>query len=318
MTEQYYALVIENIKAESQLLFRQNGEDGFAVRIEDESDGLFWRPLIETALPNKAVAFFPYFSKQNDVKITGKDDFKHYAAFADKQLIFCRDADYDYLLENPILNQPFVFHTYIYGRENYYSLAEGLEDIVEKATQEASTDKFDFSDFFQTYSKTIYPYLVSSLYSTQQNDNYLPALSARNFGKTAGFIKIDNPSKDLSDLKQKLAAHYGTSLATYHSDDKFEIFKNHLSELGLSEDNAYLFMSCHDVFDRVFLPVMKYVGDDLTKKHFAFLTTNKEKKIYQAYIEINSFKTLAQSNPQMFGHLFYQRIIQNIQIAFQN
>ena len=77
-------------------------------------------------------------------------------------------------------------------------------------------------------------------------------------------------------------------------------------------------MSCHDVFDRVFLPVMKYVGDDLTKKHFAFLTTNKEKKIYQAYIEINSFKTLAQSNPQMFGHLFYQRIIQNIQIAFQN
>ena len=76
------------------------------------------------------------------------------------------------------------------------------------------------------------------------------------------------------------------------------------SELGLSEDNAYLFMSCHDVFDRVFLPVMKYVGDDLTKKHFAFLTTNKEKKIYQAYIEINSFKTLAQSNPQMFGHLF--------------
>ena len=318
MTEQYYALVIENIKAESQLLFRQNGKDGFAVRIEDESDGLFWRPLIETALPNKAVAFFPYFSKQNDVKITGKDDFKHYAAFADKQLIFCRDADYDYLLENPILNQPFVFHTYIYGRENYYSLAEGLEDIVEKATQEASTDKFDFSDFFQTYSKTIYPYLVSSLYSTQQNDNYLPALSARNFGKTAGFIKIDNPSKDLSDLKQKLVAHYSTLLATYHSEKGFKTFENHLSELGLSEDNAYLFMSCHDVFDRVFLPVMKYVGDDLTKKHFAFLTTNKEKKIYQAYIEINSFKTLAQSNPQMFGHLFYQRIIQNIQIAFQN
>lgn len=68
MTEQYYALVVENIKAEAQLLFRQNGKDGFAVRIEDESDELFWRPLIETALPNKALTFFPYFSKQNDYK----------------------------------------------------------------------------------------------------------------------------------------------------------------------------------------------------------------------------------------------------------
>ena len=126
MTEQYYALVIENIKAEAQLLFLRDKKDGFAVRIEDESDALFWRPLIETALPNKALAFFPDFSEQNGVKITGKDDFKHYTAFADKQLIFCRDADYDYLLENPILNQPFVFHTYIYGRENYYTLAEGF------------------------------------------------------------------------------------------------------------------------------------------------------------------------------------------------
>ena len=41
MTEQYYALVIENIKAEAQFLFRQDKKDGFAVRIEDESDELF-------------------------------------------------------------------------------------------------------------------------------------------------------------------------------------------------------------------------------------------------------------------------------------
>ena len=59
MKEQYYSKIVTDIKDETQLTFRRNGKEGFAVRLEDERDEDFWQPLLETALPNMEFAFYP-------------------------------------------------------------------------------------------------------------------------------------------------------------------------------------------------------------------------------------------------------------------
>ncbi len=317
MKEQYYSKILTDIKDETQLTFRRNGKEGFAVRLEDERDKNFWLPLLEMALPNMEFAFYPYFDEKNNVGITGKEDFKKYIKHADSQLIFCRDADYDYLLENSILNQPFVFHTYVYGRESFYSFSEGLKEIVETNTKETIADDSQFVDFFKAYSKIIYPYLLSSLFSTKLADGNL---TARNLGKVAGFSQILNPAENLESLKQILGTGFKLFYDTYKVQSEFQVFEKQLERLGFSEENAYLFISCHDVFEKVTLKLLNHVGLHLSDKHYSILSTKKEKAEYQKYRknEANSFEKLAQNNPKMATCSFYQRIVQDIRVAFQN
>ena len=186
------------IKLQTQQFFRRNGLDGLVVRVEGQTDEAFWRPLIEAALPNKSLQFFPYFDEANTT--TGKHDVVKYIGFGDKQLIFCIDSDADYLLENPILQIPFVFHTYADAIENYWCYADGLADVF-KRTTDSEGISFDFVQFFETYSQIVYPYLLCALFSTAEKDGQL---SHKELCKRAKFDIIKKPQQDLSDFKQKL------------------------------------------------------------------------------------------------------------------
>jgi hypothetical protein len=137
-------------------------------------------------------------------------------------------------------------------------------------------------------------------------------------GKQAGFIKINDIDSDLIGFKQKLQALYASLLNHYAVNPNFESFKRRLYELGLKEEEAYLFTRCHDVFDRVLIPLMQFLGDDLVKTHFATLATNEEKANYYNHIKAYSYSVVAQTNAAMPLCSFYQRIIHDIRVAFQN
>jgi hypothetical protein len=201
------------VKLQTQQFFRRNGLDGLVVRVEGQTDESFWRPLLETALPNKALLFFPYFDETSTT--TGKLDVVKYIGFGDKQLIFCLDSDSDYLLENPILQTPFVFHTYVDAIENYWCYAEGLLGVLKKASDTEGVS-FDFVSFFENYSKIIYPYLLCSLFSTKENDGQL---LREELGKHAGFIKANtyeivaqtNPKMNLCSFYQRIVQDIQTA-----------------------------------------------------------------------------------------------------------
>lgn len=125
-------------------------------------------------------------------------------------------------------------------------------------------------------------------------------------------------SYSLTNFKQKLQVLYDSLLNQYLSNPAFEPFKARLTELGLKEHEAYLFIRCHDVLDRVFIPIMKFIGDDLAKTRFATLATNEEKANYYNHIKTHIYSIVAQNNPAMLQCSFYQRIIHDIQMAFQN
>jgi hypothetical protein len=86
MNKQFIEFVLLTIKTDTQRSFAAQNKVGSAVRIENEKDESFWRPVLETALPNFKFIFFPYFK---DISLTkGKTDIKKYIDFADKDLIF--------------------------------------------------------------------------------------------------------------------------------------------------------------------------------------------------------------------------------------
>jgi Protein of unknown function (DUF4435) len=286
-----------------------------AVRVEGtKNDELFWSTIFQIAVPDIKPEFYPQCVQYPSAGTTGKNCVLLLKDYADKELVLCIDSDSDYLLENPILQTPFVFHTYADSIENFWCYAKGLSEVMKTATNTEGVP-FDFVNFFKNYSSILYPYLLCSLFSTKEKDNLL---ARQELGKHAGFIKITDITADLTVLKEKLENQYTALLNSYKANTAFEPFKQHLTDLGLIEKEAYLFVRGHDVLDRVFVPLMKFIGDDLTKTHFTSLTTNEEKANYYAHIKAHNYDFVAQNNSFMHTSVFYQRIVEDIQATFQN
>jgi hypothetical protein len=310
MNEQLVENIILNLKEQTQLEFQPYGLEGLAVRIENENDEAFWRAILEKALPNKGLVFLPSF--KNIKEAYGKYDYKKYLQYADNQLIFCKDADYDYLLQNPDFDKPFVFHTYLYSRENYYCIAEGLTDVVKKATNTEGVT-YNPLPFLIDFSNMIYPYLLCSLYATQKADGLL---SAEELGKASGFINITKPKQEIKEKKDDLKIKYEATLLQYNQTLDFKKLKKQMTGLGVNPQNAYLFLRGHNVLRNIAIPLMKYMGDNASKKHFKSLKTNAEKAAYQLHIRANPYDIAAQNNPGIPNSEFYNRIINDIKQAF--
>ena len=119
-------------------------------------------------------------------------------------------------------------------------------------------------------------------------------------------------SEDVQRMKTE--TQYTVLLNQCTENPAFEPFKNHLNDLGLTEKEAYLFVRGHDVLDKVTMPLMK----NIVKKRFAALISQEEKIAYDKQIKTQPYEVVFQNNPQKHQCSFYQRIVQDIQRAFQN
>jgi Protein of unknown function (DUF4435) len=314
MNEVFYEIIAENVKTETQVRLKQLGLKGFAVRIENEKDESFWRPIIESVIPNKTLVFYTFFREASTTK--GKTDIKKYIDFAGKDLIFCIDADYDYLLQNTdYIGKPFVFHTYVYAIENIYSHAEGLKETLEQAINTEGVT-FDFELFFKDYSSIIYDWLSYSLYSEKIKDGIL---SRETCGKMAGFNKLNNIEKDLIELQIKLEKEAETIKKQYESIDDFNSFRTQLNELGYNKNNAYLFLRGHDLLDRVTIKLLKFLGYNLLQIKFDELRQlgNIHKiTALNKYLKTKHFERNLRRNQAFQSNYFYKNIVSDIQKAF--
>jgi Protein of unknown function (DUF4435) len=314
MNDFFYEIIAENVKTETQVRLKQLGLKGFAVRIENEKDESFWRPIIESVIPNKTLVFYTFFREASTTK--GKTDIKKYIEFADKDLIFCIDADYDYLLENTdFIGKPFVFHTYVYAIENIFSYAEGLKNTLEKALN-TEGPPFNYEAFFKNYSTIIYDWLCYSLYSEKVKDGLL---SRDICGKKAGFIRFNNTENDLAELKIKLEKEGETFTKQYELLADFKSFKIRLNELGLTQNNAYLFLRGHDLFEGVTIKLLKFIGYNLLQNKYAELKQlGRENEIenLNKLLKTKHFERILRQNQAFQSNSYYTHIVSDIQKAY--
>ena len=284
------------------------------VLVEDKSDKPFWSYTLDKFIDSK-YEIFPFVNYPT-FDTTGKSALiKYYSSFSDSDFIICVDSDYDYLLENPNLQKPFIFQTYTYSFENYHCFPDGIKNVLEKAVDTEGVE-FDFVEYFKRYSEGIYDLLCCSIYSEKMKDGILPI---KDCAKKAGFIKIYDLEKDLDNLHVSLKSFIQPFLKQY-SSDAFKRFKARLGELGLNNENAYLFFQGHALKSKFVIPLMQALGDPIYEQkltQFKDIGNIEGLTEYISIVKSKNYETRLRDENRSFENCFlYQKLVNQLRESF--
>lgn len=244
------------------------------VEIEDSIDMGFWKDILKEKCPSKDFHFNPYHTVLNDNdmgnRVKGKTRIMEMASQMNDWHIGCIDSDYDWILSDycdkgkTINDNKYLLQTYAYSFENLLCLSSALNDFCQETTEEC-TD-VDFNDYVQKVSATIYPLLIWSLYLYSKGNH--------DFTPTAWHDILISTLKDteasLALIEEKVKAKFD-ELNTIHASEISERdnLKESLSKTkGITEENAYLFVRGHDLFDHLVNSILKPIIESLRIQHY--------------------------------------------------
>ena len=187
-----------------------------------------------------------------------------------RDMIACVDADYDYILQGAtemsrqMLENPYIFHTYAYAIENFQCYAKGLHETCVMVTLNDHRI-FNFERFLQSYSQTIWPLFVWHVVFLQRRKMTMH-FDMCEFNKVVVLpsVRIQNPKWAIEYLSKKVRAKM------FQLERRFPKLKDALPEtermlrdLGINDNNTYLYIQGHHLFDLVVSPVVQTVCDIL-------------------------------------------------------
>ena len=240
------------------------------VYVESYDDVFFWRSVLGR-YENDKLFFDIMLPSRNQHLDRGKK-----AAIANmlkgvgRDMIACVDADYDYILQGStemskqMLENPYIFHTYAYAIENFQCYAKGLHETCVMVTLN-DHHIFNFERFLQSYSQTIWPLFVWHVAFLQRRKMTMH-FDMSEFNKVVLLptVRIQNPNWAIEYLGKKVRAKM------FQLERRFPKVKEGLPEvekrvhgLGIHENNTYLYIQGHHLFDLVVSPVVQTVCDIL-------------------------------------------------------
>ena len=240
------------------------------VYVESYDDVFFWRSVLGR-YENDKLFFDIMLPSRNQHLDRGKK-----AAIANmlkgvgRDMIACVDADYDYILQGStemskqMLENPYIFHTYAYAIENFQCYAKGLHETCVMVTLN-DHHIFNFERFLQSYSQTIWPLFVWHVAFLQRRKMTMH-FDMCEFNKVVVLpsVRIQNPKWAIEYLSKKVRAKM------FQLERRFPKLKDALPEtermlrdLGINDNNTYLYIQGHHLFDLVVSPVVQTVCDIL-------------------------------------------------------
>lgn len=277
------------------------------VEVEDNIDREFWRDLLTPLCPEKELHFncFQTIVKGKDVvEVTGKARIIGLSDSLNDNHIGCVDSDYDWLLSDKtqdgktISGSKYLLQTYAYSFENLMCQAESLADFCCDNTEEES--EFDFTDYLNRFSKIVYPLLMWSVYLYGKDNS--------SFTPTDWRKLLVNTEKDaeasLAIVESKVQATTEKmdgdfEAETAEKDKMKQILKD---EKDVTEENAYLYVRGHDLFDHLLASVLSPIIVGLRGKHYSCLrdadmSDTERKTAFMTYHEKDmSVRELLQKN----------------------
>lgn len=255
-----------NYIATQNALAPRNAKQEVLVYVEGYEDIAFWYHILAPYAAQKNLRFNVQIPVKNGKFDKGKLGVLNLKPNVGKNLILCLDSDYDYLLDNPnINNQPFIFQTYTYAIENYKCFAPSLAPLCVQATCNSGVpDNIEL--LILQYSQIIYDLLIWSVWLHAQNDTTTYPIS-----DFCVDIKIPSspPIADfpaiLQTIKQKLILKCQQLETTFSAQlADFQTLKNTLTNTkNLTPDTAYLFANGHTIKDNVTLMLLKSITTNL-------------------------------------------------------
>lgn len=241
--------------------------------VESFDDVYFWRTVLSD-LENDGCYFEIMLPSRN--KLTkGKKTVLKNKLFNQigEGMIACVDADYDYLMQGCtqtskyILNNPYVFHTYVYAIENFQCYAPSLHDVCVMATL---NDKpiFDFERMLEDFSEICYPLFVWSVWAYRTGNHDVFSLTNFTTVTTLGHINIGaNTGAQMHHLQEKVQNSLKWLNRRFpDKDSEISDLSMELQQLGVTPHTTYLYMQGHHLFDNIISPIIKKVTSALRRE----------------------------------------------------
>jgi Protein of unknown function (DUF4435) len=294
-----------------------------AITVEGKDDVAFWSFVFDRSQLNGKYQIFKSYQYPS-ADSSGKLTLAHFLPYTQTDFAICIDSDYDYLLENPVWQRPFVFQTYTYSIENYYCYVPSLNAVVNRAAniplntvEVRNPDSFgegvSFEEIFiHQFSQIIYELTVESL---QEAINIGRSEEPRrNLGRN---IRLSGQS--IEAKFSNLTVHVQNQIQGLLINDEF---RNSLTDKGLTPETAYLFVRGHDVLNSAFLPILKLFQETFRRQKLSELSTiadnNLRKSSEKAYrMSVISVQTCLTENRNFTDCFLFQKIENDIRFAFQ-
>lgn len=233
--------------------------------VESYDDIFFWRTVL-SRFENESRYFEVMLPSKGTLQRGKKSVLMNLMANgAGRDMIACVDADYDYMLQGVtdtskrILDNPYVFHTYVYAIENFQCYAESLHDVCVMVTLNDHAI-FDFVDYFRQYSEACYPLFVWSVWAYRTGNH--PKFSISDFCHIIepGGFSIGSPQESIMHLRNKVNRKVNTLQQRFpKAKASFARLKTELRELGVTPQTTYLYIQGHHIFDTVVVPILNKV-----------------------------------------------------------
>lgn len=240
------------------------------VYVESYDDVFFWRSVLGRYEDDKLTFDIMLPSRNLHLDRGKKAAISNMLKGVGRDMIACVDADYDYILQGAtemsrqMLENPYIFHTYAYAIENFQCYAKGLHETCVMVTLNDHRI-FNFERFLQSYSQTIWPLFVWHVVFLQRRKMTMH-FEMCEFNKVVVLpsVRIQNPKWAIEYLSKKVRAKM------FQLERRFPKLKDALPEtermlrdLGINDNNTYLYIQGHHLFDLVVSPVVQTVCDIL-------------------------------------------------------
>jgi hypothetical protein len=240
------------------------------VYVESYDDVFFWRSVLGRYEDDKLTFDIMLPSRNQHLDRGKKAAISNMLKGVGRDMIACVDADYDYILQGAtemsrqMLENPYIFHTYAYAIENFQCFAKGLHETCVMVTLNDHRI-FNFERFLQSYSQTIWPLFVWHVVFLQRRKMTMH-FDMCEFNKVVVLpsVRIQNPKWAIEYLSKKVRAKM------FQLERRFPKLKDALPEtermlrdLGINDNNTYLYIQGHHLFDLVVSPVVQTVCDIL-------------------------------------------------------
>lgn len=240
------------------------------VYVESYDDVFFWRSVLGRYEDDKLTFDIMLPSRNLHLDRGKKAAISNMLKGVGRDMIACVDADYDYILQGAtemsrqMLENPYIFHTYAYAIENFQCYAKGLHETCVMVTLNDHRI-FNFERFLQSYSQTIWPLFVWHVVFLQRRKMTMH-FDMCEFNKVVVLpsVRIQNPKWAIEYLNKKVRAK------KFQLERRFPKLKDALPEtermlrdLGINDNNTYLYIQGHHLFDLVVSPVVQTVCDIL-------------------------------------------------------
>ena len=229
-----------------------------SVHLEDGDDKGFWNAMLQER-HHGHYYFITHSRSPKGFDTKGCEQCLKYRPYLSKRFFICIDSDMRYLLQEPNLDASnYVCQTYTYSWENHYCESSALQRRFEKQCPDKAAT-FDFSIFLTELSKSMYKPLLLLLYCLKNDkpDFNLRMFSACLPNQCKRVELADNGKSLIERITNNFDQHLNSPFA--QSVD-FEAEGSYCKTLDVNEENAYLHVRGHNVFDLV-----AYIGDLLCR-----------------------------------------------------